>query len=239
MKKQNTIIGAVILVIVIIIAVFIGKHGGSSAGSSGAGDYIAPPTGPNANATTTTPIPDIQVASSTNGVTQYTNNELGFSVGYPSSWKIESAPSGPSFTIPLTIAGTAAASANTVATLAANVYITSGACSFPTLGSSASVKQSTTTVGSNKFGTLAVSDSANNLSYTDLMYTLQQGSGAGKYCYVFAFGAIEKATKDSATKANNTAIISQASKDFTALVKSFAVVTGPAGQDESAHPTGN
>lgn len=238
MKKQNTIIGIIVVVVIIIIAIFIGRHGNSPSTSQTGTTYIAPPTGPNANATTTTPIPVTEVSPSSNGTTVYTNNELGFSVAYPTSWKLESDPSGPSFTIPLTVAGKNISTTNTIATLAASIYTTAGACSFPSLGSSASVKESTTTVGSNSFGTLSVQNSTNSLDYTDLMYTLQQGSGSGKYCNVFAFGAITKKTKDTALADNNSKIISEARQEFTTMVKSFALVTGPAGQSESAHPNG-
>jgi hypothetical protein len=236
MKKQNIIIGAVVVIVIIIIAVVIGKQGSST---SSTGGYVAAPTGPNASVPTTTPIPVTEVASSSNGVTQYTNNELGFSVEYPSSWKVEADPSGPSFTIPLTVAGKNLATQNTIATLAGSIYTTSGACVFPTLAATASTKQSTTTLGSNRFGTLSVQNTTNGLNYTDMMYTLQQGTGRGQYCYVFAFGAVAKTTKNTAVSDNNGSIISQASQDFTTMVKSFAFVTGPAGQSESAHPTGN
>jgi hypothetical protein len=240
MKKQNIIIGVIVVIVIIIIAVIIGKHGSSTpATGSSTGGYIAPPTGPNANATTTTPIPDTVVASSSNGVSLYTNNELGFSIDYPTTWKLESDPSGPSFTIPVTITGTSASTQNTIATLAASIYTTGGACTFPSLGASATVKESTTTVGTNSFATLSVQNSTSNLNYTDAMYTLQQGSGKDQYCYVFAFGAVATKTSAAVDSDNNTAIITQASQDFTTLVKSFQFVTGPAGQSETAHPTGN
>ena len=238
MKKQNIIIGAIVVVVIIIIAVFIGKHGpsasysGTSAGNSGASSM-----GSNSNATA--PIPVTEVASSSNGVSLYTNNELGFSVDYPTSWKIETDPSGPSFTIPLTIAGQNPSAVNSIATLAASIYTTSGACTLPTLGSSATVKESTTTAGTNSFSTLSVQNSTTNLNYTDMMYTLQQGTGRDQYCYVFAFGAVATKTSDGAKQTNNGSIISEATQEFTAMVKSFAFVTGPAGQSESSHPNGN
>ena len=233
MKKQNIIIGAIVVVVIIIIAVLIGRSGNSSSVS-----VTNSPAGSNQNTTTSTPIPVTVQASSSNGVTQYTNNELGFSVDYPSSWKIEADPSGPSFTIPLTVAGANLATQNTIATLAASIYTTAGACAFPTLGASASTKVSTTTVGSNSFGTLSVQNSTSALNYTDMMYTLQQGTGRGQYCFVFAFGAVTKKTSNTATQDNNNSIISQASQDFTTLVKSFAFVASPAGQSESSHPNG-
>ncbi len=239
MKKQNIIIGVIVVIVIIIIAVFIGKHGSSSTYSGTTGGYVAAPTGPNAAAPTTTPIPVTEVVSTSNGVSLYTNNELGFSVDYTSSWKIESDPSGPSFTIPLTIAGKNPSTSNSIATLAASIYTTSGACVFPSLGSSATVKESTTTVGTNSFGTLSVQNSTASLNYTDMMYTLQQGTGRDQYCYVFAFGAVATKTSNGAMQTNNGTIISEATQEFTAMVKSFKFVTGPAGQSESAHPTGN
>ena len=238
MKKQNIIVGTIIVIVIIIIAIIIGKSGGSAPASGTTTSTYVPPTGPNANATTTTPIPVTVVASSSNGVSLYTNNELGFSVDYPTSWKLESDPSGPSFFIPLTIAGKNPSTQNSIATLASSIYTMSGVCSFPSLGASATLKESTTTVGTNSFGTLSVQNSTNNLNYTDMMYTLQQGSGKNKYCYVFAFGAVATKTADASKNNNNGAIISEATQEFTAMVKSFKFVTGPAGQSESAHPTG-
>lgn len=233
MKNKNIIIGVIVVIVIIIIAVLIGRHGTSSSSTSAAVSSESSQAG-----TAPAPIPVTEVASSSNGVTQYLNNELGFSVNYPSSWAIESDPSGPSFTIPVTVAGADPAAANTVATLAASIYTTSGACTFPTVGSTASTKISTTTVGTNSFGTLSVQNSTSALNYTDMMYTLQQGTGRGQYCYVFAFGAITKKTSNTATQDNNNAIISEASQGFTAMVKSFAFVTTPAGQSETAHPNG-
>jgi len=232
MKNKNIITGVIVVIVIIIIAVVIGKHGSSTSSNVSS-------SASNQAGNSSAPIPVTEVASSSNGTTQYTNNELGFSVDYPASWSIEADPSGPSFTIPLTVAGSNSAAVNTIATLAASIYTTSGACAFPTLGASASTKISTTTVGSNSFGTLSVQNSTSALNYTDLMYTLQQGTGKGQYCYVFAFGAVSKKTTDTATQDNNNSIISQASQEFTAMVKSFAFVVGPAGQSETSHPNGN
>jgi hypothetical protein len=238
MKKQNIIIGVIAVIVIIIVAVLIGHHGGSTSSyTSPTSGSVTTSGGSNPNPTTT-PIPVTEVASSSNGVTLYTNNELGFSVDYPTSWKVEADPSGPSFTIPLTIAGKDPSTQNTIATLASSIYITSGACMFPTLGATATTKVSTTTVGSNSFGTLSVQNSTNSLNYTDMMYTWQQGSGKDLYCYVFSFGAIAKKTSNGADQTNNGSIISEATQEFTAMVKSFKLVTGPAGQSESSHPSG-
>jgi len=237
MKNKNIVIGAIVVIVIIIIAVVIGRQGSSTSVTSST-------TSSNSSASNqagdgSAPIPVTEVASSSNGITQYTNNELGFSVDYPALWKVEADPSGPSFTIPLTVAGPNPSTQNTIATLAASIYTTSGACAFPTLGSSASTKVSTTTVGSNSFGTLSVQNSTSALDYTDMMYTLQQGTGRGQYCYVFAFGAISKKTTNTAIQDNNNSIISEATQGFTAMVKSFAFVVGAAGQSETAHPNGN
>ena len=72
------------------------------------------------------------------------------------------------------------------------------------------------------------------------MYSLQKGD----VCYMFSFASITKAlssgnlTGSNATQAqnNNKAIINTADGAFTAMVKSFAFVTPPAGVDETKAP---
>jgi hypothetical protein len=234
MKKQNIIVGIIIIVIIVIIAIVAMRGGSSPAAQSGTtGVYIAPPTGPNSTATTTTPIPATEIATSSNGLSQYVNNELGFSVNYPTAWTIANNSNGPIFTIPTT-----GKSQNSITILQAGIYYSPGVCAFPPVATSTIQKQSVVTVGSLSFNMLSVVNSAAGMNYNDRMYTLQQSNASNKSCLIFSFGAVAKTSSSSVVTADNSSIVTAADTAFTALVKSFAFVTGAAGQSESAHPNG-
>ena len=82
-----------------------------------------------------------------------------------------------------------------------------------------------------------MSNTVQGRGYFNRMYSLQKGD----VCYMFSFASITLAassknlTGSNATQAqnNNKAIINTADGAFTAMVKSFAFITTPAGTDET------
>jgi hypothetical protein len=67
------------------------------------------------------------------------------------------------------------------------------------------------------------------------MYTLEQGTTAAPSCYVFSFAS----TAVAPVSAADQSVINASAASFTAMVKSYTVIVGPAGQSETAHPNGN
>jgi hypothetical protein len=120
-------------------------------------------------------------------------------------------------------------------TLQAQIYFVPGTCAFPPVATSTIVSRSTVNAGDNAFKMIKVATTAHAQSYLDEMYTLQQGTTAAPSCYVFSFASTAAAPVSVA----NQTVINAAATAFGTMVKSYAIVTGPAGQSESAHPNGN
>ncbi|HTK33498.1 MAG TPA: hypothetical protein VL335_03060 [Candidatus Paceibacterota bacterium] len=221
---KNIVIG----IIVIIIFVAVGMYLRSTSHST-------PQIGGDVSAPTSEAKPGTAVAVSettkvSGSLSEYQNAELGFSVKYPSAWEKEEANSGVNFIIPID-----QSQVETVKTLQANVQAFSGTCAFPPVTTVKS--RDTVKVGSNTFNMIAMNNTVKSLTYTNRMYSLQQGA----VCYMFSFAAISSdpsttgLTGSNVIQAqnNNKAITTTADADFTAMVKSFAIVTTPAGKDES------
>jgi hypothetical protein len=166
-------------------------------------------------------------------LSQFKNEELGFSVNYPSGWQTESAPAGVTFVIPDQFPQTA------IGTLDASIQVLSGNCAFPPVVTIQN--QGTMAVGSLSFNTVSMQNSVDGRGYFDQLYSLQKGS----VCYMFTF---ESVTLDPTTKgfstsdvskinANSQAQINTANAAFKAVVQSFAFVAPAVGQPETSyHP---
>lgn len=164
-------------------------------------------------------------------LSEYQNAELGFSVKYPVIWEKEEANSGVNFIIPID-----KSQVSTIATLQANVQVLPGVCAFPPV--TAIKDRSSITVGKNNYNMISMSNTVQNRTYFNRMYSLQ----ASGVCYMFSFAAInftpssKGLTGSQVTQAqnNNKAIIDTADSDFTNMVKSFVFLTLPAGEDETS-----
>ncbi len=221
--KKSTLTAVVIVLIIVIGGIIWYSNSGSSNSN--------PPA--NNGGTSTTPAPVISSVDATKvsgDKTEYKNDELGFSVKYPSAWERADSNAGVTFLIPID-----PKQVSTVATLQANIQVTAGTCAFPPV---TTVKdRGTLAVGSNTLNTISMANTVKGYDYFDRMYSLQ----SGKICYMFHFNSVTQPTSvknltgSQATQAqnNNKAIVNSADAEFTAMVKTFAFVTLPAGIDET------
>ena len=225
MKKTS--IGTVgLLVVIVFIAVIWYKSSPSSSSP-----VTISPTDVVTSADTT--VPSTATVKVSDKLSSYENAELGFSVKYPTSWEKDETDTGATFIMPID-----KTQVSTLAKLQAEIGIASGKCSFPPV---TTVKdRSTITVGSNTFNMISIMSTVQGRGYLNRMYSLQKGS----ICYVFTFSSItldpvsKGLTGSNVTQAqnNNKAIVATADAAFTDMVKSFAFVSTPAGQDESTVP---
>lgn len=185
---------------------------------------------PSFEASGSTPVAVSETTKVSGSTSEYQNAELGFSVKYPNSWEKEETNSGVNFVIPID-----KDQVSTIATMQANVQAIPGTCAFPpvtTVKDKATVK-----VDDKSFNMISMSNTVQNRTYFNRMYSLQSGS----ICYVFSLATINYApsskglTGSQVTQAenNNKAIINSADSDFTTMVKSFGFVTLPQGKDET------
>ena len=216
-RKPTIAIVVIVLIIIIGAAVWISNSSSGVPASS-------------LTASTTVPAAVSETTKVSGSLSEYQNAELGFSVKYPSAWEREESNAGVNFIMPID-----KSQVSTVATLQANVQVLSNKCAFPPV---TSIKdRGTITVGADTLNTISMSNTVQGRSYYNRMYSLQKGD----VCYMFSFASITFApsskglTGSNITQAenNNKAIVTTAESDFTAMVKSFAFVTGPAGKDET------
>lgn len=227
MKNQKIVWSVIAVIVIVAIIVLVSK--GSSGSSS---QYGSTSTGSGTSGATTTiviPVTPVgQVATVSATTKNYQNPELGFSVNYPTTWGLTDSDNGPTFTVPT--------GGNTgIYTLQSQIYFVPGACAFPPVATSTITARSTITVGNLSFKMIKVATTAHSQSYLDEMYTLGQGTTAAPSCYVFSFAS----TAASPVSAASQSLINTAASAFTTMVKSYAVVVGPAGQSETSHPNGN
>lgn len=176
-------------------------------------------------------VPTSQTVKVSDKLSEYKNDELGFSVKYPTTWeKLESA-SNITFTIPLSNE----TERNTVNKVEAKIDISSGACTFPPV---TTVKErNTVKVNDLSFNMISLSNTLQGKTFFNRMYSLQKDS----VCYYFTLGAITSSpsskgyTGADAQKvgARNKAIVDTADTQFKDMIKTFAFVVGSVGQDET------
>lgn len=225
MKKSNIIIAVVVIAIIIIgLYAFMKPAPSTSTNTISPAAAAAAAAGNNAP-TVSAPVTQTAAVSST--LSKYQNDELGFTVQYPTAWAVQENSVGPVFTIPVE------SRVATISTLNSSIYVAPGKCAFPPVSPSSIKENTTVKVGSLSFGMISVATTSKSLTYFNRMYTLQQGTNANPLCYLFSFAAITKSANSV-----NQPIITAADNAFSAMVKSFAVVTGPAGDSEAAHATG-
>jgi len=225
MTKNAKILGVIVVIIVIGAIVW---YATSRSASSVPGGTTDDTTG--AAASTTAPVPTSESTKISDKTTEYQNDELGFSVKYPSTWEREESNAGVNFIMPID-----KTQVSTIATLQSNIQVLAGTCAFPPV---TTIKdRSTLASGSLTFNMISMSNVVQGRNYFNRMYSLQKGS----ICYMFSFASISLATSaknltgSQATQAenNNKAIVNSADAAFTDMIKSFAFVVGPQGIDET------
>lgn len=221
MKKSNVI---TVIVILLVIAGIIWYGKSSSTNQPGNGQ-----NNPSAS-NTSTPVSVTETTKVSSKTSKYENAELGFSVNYPTAWEADNTNSGVTFIMPID-----QTQVSTVAKLQSDITILSAKCAFPPV---TTIKdRGTIKVGDSTLNMISMSNTVQGRSYFNRMYSLQQGN----VCYIFTFSAISLSpeskglTGSNITQAqnNNKAIVNTSDADFTGMVKSFAFVQGPAGQDET------
>ena len=164
-------------------------------------------------------------------LSEYKNDELGFSVKYPTAWeKIESS-SNVTFNLPYQDQ----TEKNTVGRLDIKIDVVSGSCGFPPV---TTIKErNSVAVKDLTFNMISMSNTVQGRNYFNRMYTLQKDS----ICYYFTFTSITSSpsskgyTGADAQKigARNVLIVDTADSQFKDLIKTFDFVVTPVGQDES------
>ncbi|HEY9583778.1 MAG TPA: hypothetical protein VJI66_02340 [Candidatus Paceibacterota bacterium] len=185
----------------------------------------------NPNATSTESVPVTQTVVVSNKISEYKNDELGFSVKYPTAWGRGDAPSSVTFLIPTPTNKVK----NTIGNLQAKIDVVSGKCSFPPVTTVS--ERNTMVEGNLTFNMISIANTVQGRSYFNRIYTLQKDS----ICYYFTFTAV---TLSPASKgfvgadiqkvgAENKTLVDTADAQFKDMVKSFKFVVGPAGKDET------
>lgn len=210
----------IIIIVLVIVGLLAWKFGGSQPNVTP--EDLSSPTASSAPSTESTKVSD--------KITAYKNNELGFSIKYPTPWELGTSDFGISLVIPFD-----GKDKNTIKKLSANVSVAPSKCAFPPV---TTVKdRGTLKSGDLTFNTISMSNSVQGVNYFDRMYSLQKD----KTCYLFTFSSINlspaskgyKGSEATQIANNNKALIDSADQAFTEMIKSFKFETGPQGQDEA------
>jgi hypothetical protein len=220
MKNTNKII--ILVLAIIVLGLVAWRYNSSSSTSS-----VDTETG------TTVSVPTSQTVVVSTKLSEYKNEELGFSIKYPTSWiKVES-PTNVSLSIPID-----EKTKNTIGVLEAKVDVQSGTCAFPPV---TTVKErDTLKVGDVNFSMISLSNTVQTRKFFSRIYSLQKDS----ICYLFTYTAnsTNPSSKGYSTadaqkiSASNTTLIDSADTAFKDLVMSFKFITTDAGIDETQAP---
>ncbi len=212
----------ILIIAVLIIGAVVWKFTSSTNPSDGGLTDI--------NATSTNSVPTSQTVVVSNKLSEYKNDELGFSVKYPTTWVKTESPTGVNLTATID-----SSMKNTIGNIEAKIDIISGKCAFPLV---TTVKErDTMKVGDLSFSMISIANTIQSRNFFNRMYSLQKDS----VCYFFSLSS--NTTSPSAkgltgadaqkAAANNRTIVDQADSQFKDMVKSFKFIVGPAGQDET------
>lgn len=210
----------IVIIVLIIIGAVIWKISSSKT-----------PVNPNQNEKETVSVPTSQTVKVSDKLSEYKNDELGFSVKYPTTWEKAESSSNVTFSVPFSDEK----EKNTIGKLESKIDIISGSCAFPPVTtikerSSLKVKDAT-------FNMISMSNTVQGRNYFNRMYSLQKDS----ICYFFTFSSITLSptskgytgTEAQKVGARNLALVDTADSQFKDMIKSFAFVISPAGQDET------
>jgi hypothetical protein len=213
----------VIIVLIIIGAVVWRTNLSTSPSTSGTSTTTSQVNEPS--------VPSSQTVKISEKLSEYKNDELGFSVKYPTTWEKVESPTSVSLVVPTADEK----EKNTVAKIESKINVNSGKCAFPPV---TTIKErNSITVKDLTFNMISMSNTLQGKTYFNRMYSLQKGP----ICYYFTLSAITSSpsskgyTGTDAQKigARNTALVDTADTQFKDMVKSFVFVVGPAGQDEA------
>jgi len=220
--KKSTVSVIVIVVIIIVGIIVFGRSSSSPTPPTDVG--TASSTNPLAQ------VPASQTTQVSSKTSKYVSAELGFSLDYPTAWEADKTDTGVTFIMPID-----QAQVSTVAKLEADVNVVGGKCAFPPV-TTIQDRGTLPLVGATA-DMISMTNTVQGRGYFNRMYSLQHGN----ICYLFTFSSITLSaankglTGSNVTQAqnNNKAILNAADADFTNLVKTFAFVQGPAGEDET------
>ena len=215
-----------IIIVLIIIGAVIWRYNSSTT-------TVTPPITSTSTSQQNTPsVPSSQTVKVSEKLSEYKNDELGFSVKYPNTWVKTDSPSNVTFDA---LASDNGVEKNTVSKIEAKIDVVSGTCAFPPV---TKIKErDILKVRDLSFNMISISNTVQSRSYFDRMYSLQKGS----VCYYFTLSTIISTpaskgyTGAEAQKigARNVSLIDTADSQFKDMIKSFVFVIGPAGQDEA------
>jgi hypothetical protein len=224
-NSRNIVIIAAVVIVIIVVAAIVWHGGGSATPSATPQNPLDQVTG-----ASTAPLPVSETTKVSGSSSQYQNAELGFSVKYPSEWEKEETTTGVQFIMPID-----QSQVSTVAKLESDITVSSGKCAFPPV--TTVEDRGVINVGSLAINMISMSNNVQGRSYFNRMYSLQNGD----VCYLFAFSYIALSPDSKGlsgsnltqAKNNNKAIMSTADAAFTSMVKTFALVSTPAGKEET------
>jgi len=176
-------------------------------------------------------VPASQVTQVSDKLSEYKNDELGFSVKYPTVWEKTESFSNVSFIVPVVDEK----EKNTVAKIDSKIDVNSSKCIFPP--ATTIRERDTLKVKDLTFNMISTSNSLQGKTYFNRIYTLQKGS----ICYYLSFNAVTfspsskgyTGTEAQKIGARNTTLVDKSDSQFKDMVKSFAFIIGPEGQDEA------
>jgi hypothetical protein len=225
---RNILVGVIVIAVVIVGIVWYGGRSPESP-SVAVLNPLAQVTG-----STTAALPVSETTKVSGSLSKYQNAELGFTVQYPSTWEKEETNTGVQFILPID-----PTQVSTAAKLEVDINVAGGKCAFPPV--TTVTERKTVTINTLPFNMISMSNSVQGRSYFNRMYSLDNGG----VCYMFSLAYIalspesKNLTGSNLTQAqnNNKALLNTADADFTAMIKTFAFVAPPKGQDETQAPS--
>ena len=215
----------IVIVLIIIVGLVIWKVKGSPSLSN------LTDTSTSTSTAETISIPSSQTVKVSDKLSEFKNDELGFSVKYPTNWEKFESPSNVVFSL-----NTAdEKEKNTVGKLESKIDVFSASCVFPP---ATTIKErSTLKVKDLSLNMISMSSTVQGRNYFTRMYTLQKNS----ICYYFTFNSITLSptskgyTGADAQKvgARNILLVDTADTQFKDMVKTFSFTTPPVGEDET------
>ncbi|MDQ5893317.1 MAG: hypothetical protein QG640_329 [Patescibacteria group bacterium] len=176
-------------------------------------------------------VPTSQTVKVSDKLSEYKNDELGFSVKYPTTWERGEAANNVTFSV----ITDSTKEKNTIGNLQAKIDILSSKCAFPPV---TTVKErDVLKVGDLSFNMISIANTVQGRNYFSRMYSLQKDS----ICYFFTFTSVVLSPTSKgfvgadaqAVGARNTMLVDTTDAQFKDMIKSFKFVVGPAGQDET------
>lgn len=216
----------IVVVVLILVGVVIWKFTNSpilpDPGKDQAG--VLPPTDTNS-------VPVSQTTKVSDKLSEYKNEELGYSVKYPTTWEKLESPSNVVFNIGYSDGK----EKNTIGKLESKIDVVSGTCGFPpttTIKERSSIK-----VRDLNLNMISMLNTVQGRSYFNRMYTLQKDS----VCYYFTFSSITISPSNKGYSgadaqkigARNVLLVDTADSQFKDMIKTFSFVAPPVGRDES------